>query len=48
MLKQNIDTIISHQAYGISHDRGGHSFPFLHKNLDFKYKNLVGGGRTLF
>ena len=28
--------------YGISHDRGGHLFPFLHKNLDLKYKTSLG------
>ena len=27
----------------ISHDRGGHLFPFLHKNLNLKYKTWFGG-----
>ena len=29
-------------AYGISHDRGGHLFPFLHKNWILKYKTWLG------
>ena len=32
-----------HITYGISHDIGGHLFPFLHKNLDLKYKTWLGG-----
>ena len=28
--------------YGISHDRGGHLFPFLHKNWNLKYKTWLG------
>ena len=30
--------------WGISHDRGGHLFPFLNKNFDLKYKTWLGGG----
>ena len=29
--------------HAISHDREGHLFPFLHKNLDLKYKTWLGG-----
>ena len=32
----------SQNAFGISHDRGGHLFPFLHKNLNLKYKTWLG------
>ena len=39
--------LLSTLVDGISHDRGGHLFPFLHKNLDLKYKTWLGG-RTLF
>ena len=33
--------------YGISHDRGCHLFPFLHKNWNLKYKTWLGGSYIL-
>ena len=40
-------TLQGEKQYGISHNRGGHLFPFLHKKLDLKWKTWLRG-RTFF